>query len=109
MKKIALFTGTRAEYGLMRNLIHNLIEDNKFDFNLLVSGSHLNEKFGLTIKEIESDGIKTKYKLPILYGGSVNNKNISNLKNIIGIKGFLVGSASQNSKKFIDIIKKTIN
>ena len=52
---------------------------------------------------------KTKYKLPILYGGSVNNKNISNLKNIIGIKGFLVGSASQNSKKFIDIIKKTIN
>ena len=52
---------------------------------------------------------KTRYKLPILYGGSVNNKNILKLKNIIGIKGFLVGSASQNSKKFIDIIKKTIN
>tara|TARA_B100000073_G_scaffold201497_1_gene166877 strand:- start:182 stop:907 length:726 start_codon:yes stop_codon:yes gene_type:complete len=52
---------------------------------------------------------KTKIKLPILYGGSVNDKNISILKNITGIKGFLVGSASQNSKKFIDIIKKTIN
>ena len=52
---------------------------------------------------------RTKFKLPILYGGSVNNKNISNLKNIIGIKGFLIGSASQSSKKFIDIIKKTIN
>tara|TARA_B100000131_G_scaffold26890_1_gene25592 strand:- start:498 stop:1088 length:591 start_codon:yes stop_codon:yes gene_type:complete len=52
---------------------------------------------------------KTSVKLPILYGGSVNDKNISNLKNIRGIKGFLVGSASQNSKKFIDIIKKTIN
>ncbi len=52
---------------------------------------------------------KTKIKLPILYGGSVNNKNISNLKNITGISGFLVGSASQSSKKFIDIIKKTIN
>ncbi len=52
---------------------------------------------------------KTKNKLPILYGGSVNNKNISSLKNIIGIQGFLVGSASQNSNKFIDIIKKTIN
>ena len=59
------------------------------------------------IKKIISK--KTKYKLPVLYGGSVNNKNITNLKNIIGIKGFLVGSASQNSKKFIDIIKKTIN
>jgi len=59
------------------------------------------------IKKIISK--KTRYKLPILYGGSVNNKNISNLKNIIGIEGFLVGSASQNPKKFIDIIKKTIN
>jgi len=52
---------------------------------------------------------RTKFKLPILYGGSVNNKNISSLKNIIGISGFLIGSASQSSKKFIDIIKKTIN
>tara|TARA_Y100001970_G_scaffold136068_1_gene167470 strand:- start:518 stop:1267 length:750 start_codon:yes stop_codon:yes gene_type:complete len=52
---------------------------------------------------------KTKIELPILYGGSVNNKNISFLKNITGIRGFLIGSASQSSKKFIDIIKKTIN
>ena len=52
---------------------------------------------------------KTKKKLLILYGGSVNSKNISILKNISGIDGFLIGSASQNSKKFIDIIKKTIN
>ena len=59
------------------------------------------------IKKIISK--KTKYKLPILYGGSVNDKNILNLKNIRGIEGFLIGSASQNTKKFIDIIKKTIN
>tara|TARA_Y100000591_G_scaffold47668_1_gene35977 strand:+ start:476 stop:1222 length:747 start_codon:yes stop_codon:yes gene_type:complete len=52
---------------------------------------------------------KTKKKILILYGGSVNSKNISILKNISGIDGFLIGSASQNSKKFIDIIKKTIN
>ena len=52
---------------------------------------------------------RTKIKLPILYGGSVNSNNISSLKNIIGINGFLVGSASQSTKKFIDIIKKTIN
>ena len=52
---------------------------------------------------------RTKSKLPILYGGSVNNKNISTLKNISGISGFLVGSASLSTKKFIDIIKKTIN
>ena len=34
--------------------------------------------------------------------------SIDNLKQIAGINGFLIGGASQNSKKFIDIIKKTI-
>ena len=45
----------------------------------------------------------------ILYGGSVNSDNIKQLKNINTIDGFLIGGASQDPKKFIDIIKKTIN
>ena len=45
----------------------------------------------------------------IIYGGSVNPKNISELSKISSIKGFLVGGASQKAKNFIDIIKKTIN
>ena len=45
----------------------------------------------------------------ILYGGSVNTENIVQLKNITTIDGFLIGGASQDSKKFIDIIKKTYN
>ena len=54
--------------------------------------------------------IKSKFKdkLPkILYGGSVNPENIKNLKEINNIDGFLIGGASQNTKKFIDIVKKT--
>jgi triosephosphate isomerase len=51
---------------------------------------------------------KFKEKSPkILYGGSVNPENIKNLKEINNIDGFLIGGASQNSKKFIDIVKKT--
>ena len=50
---------------------------------------------------------KKPYK--ILYGGSVNSDNIKQLKNINTIDGFLIGGASQDPKKFIDIIKKTIN
>ena len=56
--------------------------------------------------------IKSKFskKTPkVLYGGSVNNKNIDQLKDINIIDGFLIGGASQSSKKFIDIIKKTFN
>ena len=54
--------------------------------------------------------IKSKFndKIPkVLYGGSVNPQNIKNLKEINNIDGFLIGGASQNAKKFIDIVKKT--
>ena len=56
--------------------------------------------------------IKSKFgkKSPkILYGGSVNNNNINQLKDINIIDGFLIGGASHDPKKFIDIIKKTFN
>jgi len=54
--------------------------------------------------------IKHKVKgSKVLYGGSVSLKNINVLKKINDVDGFLVGGASQNSKNFIDIIKKTFN
>ena len=62
----------------------------------------------IIIKKIIKDKFKNQ-KTKIIYGGSVNNQNINNLKQIKEINGFLIGGASQNSKKFIDIIKKTIN
>ena len=52
--------------------------------------------------------IKNKVKgSKVLYGGSVNTKNINVLKKIDNVDGFLIGGASQNSNNFIDIIKKT--
>ena len=54
--------------------------------------------------------IKKKIKKnKILYGGSVNAKNIEQLKSINNLDGYLIGGASQDPKKFIDIIKKTYN
>jgi len=59
-------------------------------------------------KTIEFIKSKFKDKPPkVLYGGSVNPQNIINLKKINNIDGFLIGGASQNAKKFIDIVKKT--
>ena len=58
-----------------------------------------------TVKFIKS---KFKDKSPkVLYGGSVNPQNIKNLKKINNIDGFLIGGASHNANKFIDIVKKT--
>jgi triosephosphate isomerase len=48
---------------------------------------------------------KTRKSPIMLYGGSVNASNIANFSLISNIDGFLIGGASQSSKKFIDIIK----
>tara|TARA_B100001175_G_scaffold240123_1_gene206422 strand:+ start:4127 stop:4864 length:738 start_codon:yes stop_codon:yes gene_type:complete len=52
--------------------------------------------------------IKKKNKnYKVIYGGSVSPKNINQLKLIDNIDGYLIGGASQDPNKFIDIIKKS--
>ncbi len=65
-KKICVFTGTRAEYGLLKPLIDEILNDGAFELQLLVSGMHLSPEFGLTYKEIEEDGLKIDEKVEIL-------------------------------------------
>tara|TARA_B100000686_G_C16698537_1_gene921987 strand:+ start:655 stop:1416 length:762 start_codon:yes stop_codon:yes gene_type:complete len=60
------------------------------------------------INYIKSD-LKKVIKLrnfpKVLYGGSVNSKNIRLFSSVHELDGFLVGGASQSPKEFIDIIK----
>jgi len=71
-------------------------------------GSGIIPKSKDLFKTIEFIKSKFRDKLPkVLYGGSVNPENITNLKKINNIDGFLIGGASQSAKKFIDIVKKT--
>ena len=77
-------------------------------------GTGIIPKIGNLKKQISNikNMINKQWKLKnpkIVYGGSVNAKNITELKKISSINGFLIGGASQNAKNFIDIIKKTIN
>lgn len=57
-RKIAIFTGNRAEYGLQYPIIRAIADHPQLDYYLLVSGAHLDEKFGYTKGEIEKDGFK---------------------------------------------------
>jgi triosephosphate isomerase (TIM) len=56
------------------------------------------------IKKTCIKNFKIKKSPNVLYGGSVNGKNIHLLGSIIELDGFLIGGSSQSSKKFIDII-----
>ena len=62
-------------------------------------------KTTLFIKKILRDIFKKKSSPAVLYGGSVDGKNISQFKKLNEIDGFLIGGASKSDKNFIDIIK----
>ncbi len=57
-RKIAVFTGNRAEYGLQYPILKAIAAHPSLDYYLLVSGAHLQEDFGYTKKEIENDGFE---------------------------------------------------
>ena len=63
MRKVAVVTGTRAEYGLLYWIIKGIHEDPKLKLQLIVTGMHLSPEFGLTVREIEKDGFPTAEKL----------------------------------------------
>ena len=66
MKKIAVFTGTRAEYGLLYWLLKDIQAHPSLELQLLVSAMHLSPEFGMTYNQIESDGFNITEKIEML-------------------------------------------
>lgn len=62
--KVAVITGTRADYGLLRPTITALDADAGFELALVVSSMHLQEIHGLTVREIETDGVPIAARVP---------------------------------------------
>lgn len=72
MRKIAVFTGTRAEYGLLYWVIKGLHEAENVELQLYVGGMHLSPEFGLTVRQIEEDGFPITEKLEFLLSSDTN-------------------------------------
>jgi GDP/UDP-N,N'-diacetylbacillosamine 2-epimerase (hydrolysing) len=68
MKKIAVITGTRAEYGILKSVLRQIEANPKLNLSLIVIGMHLSAEFGYTVKEIEEDGFKIDAKIDALHG-----------------------------------------
>ena len=66
MRKIAVVTGTRAEYGLLYWIIKGIHEDQELELQLIVTGMHLSPEFGLTVKEIKKDGFPIAERVEML-------------------------------------------
>lgn len=68
--KIAIVTATRAEYGILRPLILKLSEDEDIELQVIVTGTHLDERYGNTQEEIIRDGVMISRRIPILEVGN---------------------------------------
>jgi UDP-hydrolysing UDP-N-acetyl-D-glucosamine 2-epimerase len=65
-RRIAIVTGTRAEYGLLRGVVEGVHDSASLDLQLIVTGMHLSPEFGLSYREIEADGLPIAERIEIL-------------------------------------------
>ncbi|MFC1931517.1 UDP-N-acetylglucosamine 2-epimerase [Chloroflexota bacterium] len=66
MRKIAVVTGTRAEYGVLYPVLRAIESKQKLRLSLVVTGMHLSHEFGYTVTEIEKDGFKIATNVDML-------------------------------------------
>ena len=66
MKKICFITGSRAEYGLLQLLMTLIKQSKSLQLQILATGMHLSQEFGLTYKSIEEDGFVIDEKVEML-------------------------------------------
>ena len=92
--KVMVVTGTRADYGLLRELLFRLKKSVENELQLVVTGSHLSEEYGNTQDEIRQDGFEgyISIELPLS-----NNSNIGMSKTT----GYAIGAFAE----CIDILK----
>ena len=57
-RKITITTGTRAEYGILRPILKEITKRKKLQLILIVTGTHLSKRHGMTINEIKKDKFK---------------------------------------------------
>ena len=87
-RKICVVTGSRAEYGILRNLMAAIKADPELQLQVIATNQHLSKLQGETYKEIERDGFTIDYKVYMADDEAPDNSN-STAKSISrGVSGF---------------------
>ena len=88
MKKIVFVSGTRADYGKIKNLILKSQKIKDFQSHVFVTGMHNMNKYGLTYLQLYSDKIKNISR----FHNQKTNDRISNIvsKTIVGFSNYLI-------------------
>lgn len=89
LKKVCLVTGARSEYGILRKLIKKLESDKEIRLDLIVTGMHLEGKYGNTINDIKADNIIIHKEINLNLKDSTNKtivKGISTLMSKLSVE-----------------------
>lgn len=97
-RKVCVVTSTRADYGLLYWTMKEIEKSNKLEFQLIVAGMHLSEKFGNTWQNIEKDGFKIDHKIILNMDGD------SQASAALQMAECIVGMSDALSKLAPDII-----
>lgn len=85
-RRIAVFTGTRAEYGLLYWLMKGIQSSELLELQVIVSCMHLSPEFGETWRQIQSDGFAIDAKVEMLLS---SDTDVGTVKSIgLGTLGF---------------------
>ncbi len=97
-RRIAVITGTRAEYGYLFPILEKIRSDRSLELQLIVTGMHLSKEHGLTYKMIERDGFKIKAKVQM----DLNTDKSEGMAKALGIE--ITGIAKVLSSLKPDIV-----
>ncbi len=92
--RVAYATGSRADYGIVRRFLAFLNSDENIDLSLLVTGSHLEDKFGKSVEIIISDGFSIGFQAPL----GINSNSNCNVIHSMSIALDLFGHHFEDNK-----------
>lgn len=64
-RKICIVTSTRADWGLLSPVAKGLRDSDAVDVSIVATNMHLEEKYGMTVSEIEDDGFAVDARVPM--------------------------------------------
>ena len=85
-RKICVVTGTRAEFGLLRWLMEEILRQSELELQIIATGMHLSPEFGSTYREIEEAGFQIDVKVEMLLSSDTSTAVTKSMG--LGVIGF---------------------
>ena len=86
MTKICVVTGTRAEYGILSELMGRMRDSSDIELQIVATNMHLMPEYGMTVNEIIGDGFEVDWRVPMPLEGDSAKSTVKGMA--AGLDGF---------------------